>query len=190
MNQTQYIITIVCLQTSARSIVLVYLIYIYKHMHLRARTRHRTLGHDVTRTHIETRAHTRTHAHTHTHTQCIPSLYSIGVPEAHCYTVTGGRYQAIYPKDIWELDDPFGRLVRRLFYGTEEIRMPQPSYDELVPNIGHMVWLGGGRMDYVFYLSLLSVLYVANVDKLYIHGDKEPAGENWQRVRLLQPFSL
>jgi len=106
-----------------------------------------------------------------------------GVPQPHCYTVNGGRYKAIYPKDIWELDDPFGRLVRRLFYGSEEIRMPRPCIDELVPNIAHMVWLGGGRMDYVFYLSVLSVLYVAKVDRLYIHGDKPPAGDLWQKVR-------
>ncbi|KAK2189354.1 hypothetical protein NP493_108g01002 [Ridgeia piscesae] len=108
-------------------------------------------------------------------------IYS-GVPQPHCYTVNGGRYKAIYPKDIWELDDPFGRLVRRLFYGSEEIRMPRPCIDELVPNIAHMVWLGGGRMDYVFYLSVLSVLYVAKVDRLYIHGDKPPAGDLWQKV--------
>ena len=61
--------------------------------------------------------------------------------------------------------------------------MPRPCTDELVPNIGHMVWLGGGRMDYVFYLSVLSVLYVAKVDRLYIHGDQPPAGDLWQKVR-------
>ena len=64
---------------------------------------------------------------------------------------------------IWELDDSFGRLCRKIFYGTESVLMPKPSYEELVPNIGHMIWLGGGTMDFVFYLSALSVLYVVEV---------------------------
>ena len=69
-----------------------------------------------------------------------------------------------------------------IFYGTEHILRPVPSYKTLVPNIGHMVWIGGGRMDYVFYLSLLSLLFVAKVDVVYIHGDKPPTGENWQEL--------
>ena len=101
-----------------------------------------------------------------------------------CTILKGGRYQRIWPMDIWELDDPFGRLVRRMFYGTEEIRKPKPDYDTLVPNIGHMVWIGGGRMDFVFYLSVLSLLYVANVETVYVHGDMEPAGENWKTIKL------
>ena len=100
-----------------------------------------------------------------------------------CTVVKGGKYERIWPMDIWDLDDPFGRLVRKLFYDTEEIRKPKPSYDTLVPNIGHMIWIGGGNMDFVFYLSVLSLLYVAGVDTVYIHGDLEPAGENWRAIK-------
>lgn len=99
-----------------------------------------------------------------------------------CLNVKGGSLNSLMPMDIWELDDKFGRLSRTLFYGTAEIRKPTPDYKELVPNIGHMIWIGGGPMDFVFYLSALSVLYVVNVDVLYIHGDKEPTGENWQKI--------
>ena len=60
---------------------------------------------------------------------------------------------------------------------------PKPSFDELVPNIGHMIWLGGGRMDFVFYLSALSLMYVVKVDTLYIHGDQEPKGDYWPRLK-------
>ncbi|CAD5118194.1 unnamed protein product [Dimorphilus gyrociliatus] len=100
-----------------------------------------------------------------------------------CLTVRGGSLDSLMPMDIWELDNRFGSLCRTLFYGTAEIRKPKPDYNELVPNIGHMIWIGGGPMDFVFFLSALSVLYVVNVDVLYIHGDIEPVGENWQKIR-------
>ena len=64
---------------------------------------------------------------------------------------------------IWELETPLGRVARKLYYGTEAVLKPQPSYDELVPNIGHMIWIGGGRMDFLFYLSILSKLFVLKV---------------------------
>ena len=103
-----------------------------------------------------------------------------------CLVLEGEPYESFFPMDIWELEDPFGRLARKLFYGTEVIRRPVPSYDSLVPNIGHMIWLGGGPMDYVFYLSLLSLLFVANVETVYVHGDVEPAGNYWKEIKNLE----
>lgn len=99
-----------------------------------------------------------------------------------CFVVVGDGFERFFPADIWELQDDFGRLVRRLFYGHEEIRRPQPTFDDLVPNIGHMIWVGGGRMSYVFYLSVVSLLYVAKVDTVYIHGDQPPSGEYWTQL--------
>lgn len=83
----------------------------------------------------------------------------LGPDEAECLFLT----DALYPKDIWELDNTFGRLVRTLFYGGPEILKAKPSYDELVPNIAHIVWLGGGAMDFLFYLCVLSLVHVAKV---------------------------
>lgn len=103
-----------------------------------------------------------------------------------CIVLSGQLYERFYPMDIWELDDPFGRLARRLFHGTEHIRRPVPTFNELVPNIGHMIWIGGGKMDYVFYLSLLSLLYVAKMDVVYVHGDAEPAGQYWREIKTLK----
>ena len=91
--------------------------------------------------------------------------------------------KTIYPKDIWMRDDEFGRVTRRVFYGSPEIPKAQPKYDTLIPNIAHMVWLGGGRMDFLFYLSVLSLLHVVEVEALYIHGDAPPSGPYWERVK-------
>src|SRR6218665_761714 len=54
--------------------------------------------------------------------------------------------RSLYPKDIWHLDTPFGRSIRQLFYGVEEIHSPAPSYTQLAPNITHIMWVGGGEM--------------------------------------------
>jgi len=118
------------------------------------------------------------------HSTCttISQFYG-GVVDPQCLLVKGGHYDAFFPMQIWELDDAFGRLCRKIFYGTESILLPKPTFDELVPNIGHMIWLGGGTMDFVFYLSALSVLYVVEVETLYIHGDLEPAGDYWPMLK-------
>ena len=89
----------------------------------------------------------------------------------------------IFPKDIWELNDNFGKLARRVFYDTEEIRRPQRNFSELVPNIAHVIWIGGGRMDYLFYLCVLRLLYVVQVDTLYIHGNGPPSGPYWDSIK-------
>ena len=46
-----------------------------------------------------------------------------------------------------------------------------------------MIWIGGGRMDFLFYLSLLSKLFVLKVDVVYIHGDMPPKGEYWEKLK-------
>jgi len=102
-----------------------------------------------------------------------------------CLVVSGDGFDRFYPMDIWEREDAFGRLTRRIFYGTEKIRRPVPSSGDLVPNIGHMIWVGGGRMSYVFYLSVISLLYVAGVDVVYIHGNMPPTGPLWDEILTL-----
>ena len=89
----------------------------------------------------------------------------------------------IFPKDIWELKNEFGKLARRVFYDTEEIARPKQNFSELIPNIGHMVWIGKGSMDYLFYLSALSLLYIVKVDTLYIHGNGPPKGRYWDAIK-------
>ena len=49
-----------------------------------------------------------------------------------CLVPRGDAYKTIKPFDIWERGDAVGRLVRKIFYNTEEMLVPQPSYDSLV----------------------------------------------------------
>jgi hypothetical protein len=89
----------------------------------------------------------------------------------------------LYPRDIWDRADSFGQLTRTIFYGTPTILQPVPSFDELVPNVAHIVWLGGGAMDFLFYLCVASMVYVAEVDAVYIHGDGPPKGGYWDLIK-------
>lgn len=97
----------------------------------------------------------------------------------------GSVYQTdiLFPKDIWYLDNTFGRLARTVFYGSDKMKTPVSSTKTLVPNIAHVVWLGGGYMDFLFYLCLLSLLNVAKVEALYLHGDGPPKGEYWEMIK-------
>ena len=88
-----------------------------------------------------------------------------------------------WPKDIIEKDDRFSQLCRRIFYGSAAIPSPTPDYNTLAPNIGHMIWVGHGRMDFLFFLGVLSLLYVAEVDCVYIHGDGPPTGPYWDKLK-------
>jgi len=85
----------------------------------------------------------------------------------------------MYPKDIWTSDGSVDRLLRREFYGHPEPMRLLPSYDRLAPNIGHVIWVGGGNIDFMFFLSVLSLLHVARVDVVYVHGDRPPTGFYW-----------
>ena len=98
--------------------------------------------------------------------------------------------EVFYPKDIWNLNNRFGRLVRTIFYNNPEIPVPHHSEDNLIPNIAHMVWLGGGQMDFLMYLSVLSLIYVAEVDMVYIHGDGPPTGHYWDNIKKHKKLKL
>lgn len=87
------------------------------------------------------------------------------------------------PKNIWGMEDDFGRLCRRIFYGSSDIPVARQDFSVLAPNIGHMIWMGGGRMDFLFFLGVLSLLYVAEVEMVYMHGDGPPIGPYWNKLK-------
>ena len=81
-----------------------------------------------------------------------------------------------------ERDSNFNKLARQVFYGAKMIPKLVRHEDPVIPNIAHFVWLGGGEMDFLFYLSVLSLLHIVKVDAVNIHGDMPPARELWRNV--------
>lgn len=90
---------------------------------------------------------------------------------------------SLYPKDIWRSEKKLGKLARRHFYGTEDMPHASPADTNLVPNIAHMAWIVAGvEMDFLFFLGVLSLIYVAEVDMVYIHG-VAPIGFYWETLK-------
>jgi hypothetical protein len=96
----------------------------------------------------------------------------------YCHNTNG----KIYPKDIWESNDTIAELLRWAAYGDAAVARPEPNYTDLAPNIAHLMWVGRGKMDFTMYLSLLSLVHVAEMDMVYIHGE-EPTGKYWNKVK-------
>ena len=91
-------------------------------------------------------------------------------------------YEEIFPVLVWEMKNDFGRLARSLVYGKSETLKAKRGHT-LIPNIVHYVSLGNNKMKYFSYLSMLSALYILNADMVYVHGDREPHGLYWAKLK-------
>ncbi|KAK7491067.1 hypothetical protein BaRGS_00017763 [Batillaria attramentaria] len=94
----------------------------------------------------------------------------------------------VYPRDIWTSHTHFGELARWLYYGRRAPLSVQPSQHEAIPRISHYTWLKStnpavtDEFDFSHFLSVLSALYVAGLEHVYVHGDEEPSGEWWEEL--------
>lgn len=89
----------------------------------------------------------------------------------------------IFPVTVFELKSDFGQLARWVAYGKADILRPSPANETVIPNIVHYVWLGERSLNYFAFLSLLSSLYVLNAEMVYIHGNFEPTGPHWDKIK-------
>ena len=96
-------------------------------------------------------------------------------------TTSDVRYM-MRPDTILHGSSPFLKLCRWLMYGQEGIPTPAYHPEPVIPRLAHYVWFGGGEMDHLFYLSVLSCIYILKLDMVYIHGDLPPGGANWDLV--------
>ena len=85
----------------------------------------------------------------------------------------------VSPRDLWSSNNI---LERTLLYGEVELPKAQPHDHEVIPRIAHYVWFGGGEINYLFFLSILSCLYILKLDAVYIHSDVPFIGDNWERL--------
>ena len=98
---------------------------------------------------------------------------------ASCHVVDA---VSIHPQDIWTLQTNFGQFARRLVYGSSDILKPKPFLPGNIPKIAHYVWFGRKEMTFVMYLSMLSTLFIANPEMVYIHGDGGLYGTYFEKI--------
>lgn len=67
-------------------------------------------------------------------------------------------------------------ICRTFYYGSPKPKLPSWSMDDPIPNIGHMVLLGGSELNLLTYLSIRSMIHCVGADAMYIYIDKEPTG--------------
>lgn len=89
---------------------------------------------------------------------------------------------SVNPAAVWALESHTGRLFRTVMYQKSEVVHAVSHYDHLAPNIAHVVWINNGSMSFQFFLCVLSLVEVAKVDRVYIHGDSPPTGFYWNLI--------
>lgn len=90
---------------------------------------------------------------------------------------------SLYPKDIMTSEASFHRLARQLFYGSVEKKEPYFDLSDPIPNIGHFYLIGENTVNFFIYLSIYSMISVLKVDTVYVHGDIEPNGDYWNKLK-------
>ncbi|XP_005110169.2 uncharacterized protein LOC101851373 [Aplysia californica] len=92
----------------------------------------------------------------------------------------------IFPRDVVNSLEPFAALARCLYYGNASIAVAKQDINQVIPRIGHLIYFhknAESQWPFYAYLSALSALYIAGIERLFIYGDKEPSGEWWDRLQ-------
>ena len=89
----------------------------------------------------------------------------------------------VHPDDVWTLENDFGNLARKLVYGNSNVKSARPILPGKIPKIVHYVWFGSKEMDFVMYLSMLSTLFIANAETVYVHGDGRLFGKYFEKIK-------
>lgn len=87
----------------------------------------------------------------------------------------------IYPKDILEDNTPFGTLSRVAAYGRSQV-VTDKSLKNPIPRIAHYVCIDC-EVRFITFLSMRSAVNVAGLNKVYVHGVKEPHGKWWDKLK-------
>ncbi|XP_025085134.1 uncharacterized protein LOC112558729 isoform X6 [Pomacea canaliculata] len=88
---------------------------------------------------------------------------------------------AVYPQDIWDGKTPFATLARVAAYGYSELKK-EYSLDNPIPRIAHYICIQC-EVPFIAFLSMKSAVNVAGLNKVYLHGVKEPQGKWWEKLK-------
>ncbi|XP_059144264.1 uncharacterized protein LOC131931470 [Physella acuta] len=91
----------------------------------------------------------------------------------------------IFPENILNSSSPQNAFLRWLCYSDTQQTIDTP---ELVPLINHVIYLNknpGQPIVWSFenYVNIISSLYLGGFERVYVHGDTEPSGKFWDRLK-------
>ena len=90
----------------------------------------------------------------------------------------------IFVREVPTSKSPVAAFIRNIFYGDANPIYPKKYDHDVIPKVAHYVYLSENSQTYVdmnfgFYLSILSMLGVAKVKCVYIHGNVNFKGIFW-----------
>lgn len=100
--------------------------------------------------------------------------------DSSCFYMTDRIMQ---PRDIMSANNSLAARIRALVYGSPNIRHAKKHTSAVIPKIGHYCYFNNDRIDFSFYLSIISLLFVVKVDCVVVHGNKQPAGPYWEDAK-------
>ncbi|XP_071109713.1 uncharacterized protein [Haliotis cracherodii] len=102
-----------------------------------------------------------------------------GINSSVCVQLT----ERLSPADIWHQKKPFYEFARNLAYGSPDPISPSVNETSLVPLHCHIIHVTSSPdLDVTAYASILSALYVAKMQHVYVHGPVKPSGRRWEHV--------
>ena len=93
----------------------------------------------------------------------------------------------IHVREVPQSVAPLAAFIRYNFYGLSDIILPNSYPVNVIPKIGHYVYLGTEQitekeLSFEFYMSILSLLGIVKLDCVYIHGTVKFVGKYWNNL--------
>lgn len=111
---------------------------------------------------------------------CSQTRYEGDPQHCLCVSVDG----EIFPKDVWTSANQTARLVRQTAYGVSNTIWAKQDHSFLAPRIAHYVMYDSSKFAFSHYLSVLSCLHVAGLERVVLHGNMEPSSQWWKHLRV------
>ena len=88
----------------------------------------------------------------------------------------------LIPTDIWKCTTDLCASVHYYMYRNKEPVKYTRHAVPVIPKIAHYVYYNKDTIDFSFYMSVLSLLYIGNFSYIYVHCDQNLTGKNWNRL--------
>ena len=91
---------------------------------------------------------------------------------------------SVFLRDVFQSNISIAKYLRSLYYGSSKVILPTLYETNVIPKIGHYVYLGtetirAKTLSFEFFMSILSLFGVAKLDCVYIHGTIKFKGKYW-----------
>ena len=92
------------------------------------------------------------------------------------------KVQHLIPTDTWKCTTDLCASIRYYMYHNAEPVVYTQHTVPVIPRIAHYVYYSKDTIDFSFYMSVLSLLYVGNFSRIYVHCDRKMTGKNWNSL--------